>query len=480
MNQIHPRIRVLNSRQIEQIHQASLNILRKTGVRIDSEKARKVLLSAGCRNLKDNRIGIPADLVDWAIRIAPSDITIYDRYKNPCFKLGVNSRQQPLFGIGVTNLWYQDPMTDKVIPFLRQHLQIASLLDSALDGYDVLSTPGVPQDIPAESVDLISTLDMLAHTAKPLILLISNDNVFEKVLDLLKAIVPHLSDYPCIIPYFNPHTPLVFHAPMTDHLTQTVNLGLPLIFSSYGMAGASTPAEPDKMLSLLNAELLAGLVFVQLIKERSPIILGVLPSGFDMRSMTSHYTAESMVLNLACAEMMHHYKIPHAGTSGSGPGWGADLTSSGMLWMNHLSSCLGKVGLIPFVGGNFDSLAFCPQTVIYGDQIIRQVRDFANGFPLNLQGFDDPEFDQMVREGSFLTANETLQSLQKTVNRQKDLWPIYSLNMWRDAGEPDAAVLLKSHTLTLLQNLQPPADRDQLLDKGRLIIQELIKKRPDS
>jgi trimethylamine---corrinoid protein Co-methyltransferase len=480
MDQIHPRIRVLNSRHIKQIHKSSLHILWKNGVRIDSEKARKVLLTAGCRHLGDNRIGIPGDLIEWAIQFAPSDITIYDRHKKPYFQLGLKSRHQPVFGIGVTNLWYQDPQTNQVVPFIRQHLQTASLLASVLDGYDVLSTPGVPQDISSESVDLVSTLDMLAHTSKPLILLISHSQSFEQVLDLLRAMIPHLSDFPCVIPYFNPHTPLVFHAHMTDHLTHTVNSGLPLIFSSYGMAGATTPVPPDSALSILNAELLAGLVFVQLIKEGAPIIMGALPAGFDMRSMTSHYTAMSMVLNLACAEMMHHYHIPHAGTSGSGPGWGADLISSGMLCMNHLSSCLGKVGLIPFIGGNFDSLAFCPKTVVYSDQIIRQVRDFANGFSLNLQAFDDPEFDQMVREGSFLTSNETLQSLQKTIGRQDDLWPVYSLPMWRDADEPRADAILKSHTINLLQNLRPPADRDELLDRGRLIIQELIGKIPDS
>lgn len=73
-------------------------------------------------------------------------------------------------------------------------------------------------------------------------------------------------------------------------------------------------------LAVLNAELLAGLVLAQLIREGAPVILGSLPASFDMHTMMSYYGAETMLLNLACGEMMAHYGVPHCGTSGSGGG----------------------------------------------------------------------------------------------------------------------------------------------------------------
>lgn len=51
-------------------------------------------------------------------------------------------------------------------------------------------------------------------------------------------------------------------------------------------------------------------------------------------------------MDLAMAEMMNHYQLPHAGSSGSGVGWGADLITSGHQWMNHLVSCCGMVKLL--------------------------------------------------------------------------------------------------------------------------------------
>ena len=118
----------------------------------------------------------------------------------------------------------------------------------------------------------------------------------------------------------------------------------------------------------MNAELLAGLALAQLARPGTPVILGSLPAYFDMRSMQDFYDPHSLLINLACAEMMAHYGLPHAGTSGSGIGWGADLAAAGLLWMNHLTSLLGRSGLAPFVGGNLGSKAFSPAMAVYSHE----------------------------------------------------------------------------------------------------------------
>jgi trimethylamine--corrinoid protein Co-methyltransferase len=99
----------------------------------------------------------------------------------------------------------------------------------------------------------------------PLIILVSNEAVFPAVLDLLEHLRGDITDRPSIIPYFNPITPLVINAGTVDKMRVAIERGLPVIYSNYGMAGATTPITPAGMLSLLNAELLAGFVLGQLI-----------------------------------------------------------------------------------------------------------------------------------------------------------------------------------------------------------------------
>ena len=67
---------------------------------------------------------------------------------------------------------------------------------------------------------------------------------------------------------------------------------LPFIFSNYGMVGMSTPVTPAGTLAILNAELLAGLVFSQLVKagpaSSSALRIASVPAGVtgvDMPTM---------------------------------------------------------------------------------------------------------------------------------------------------------------------------------------------------
>jgi trimethylamine--corrinoid protein Co-methyltransferase len=239
------------------------------------------------------------------------------------------------------------------------------------------------------------------------------------------------------------------------------------------MSGATTPITAGGTLVMLNAELLAGLVLTQLTKEGAPVILGSLPSVFDMKNMISAYTPQTMLLNLACAEMMAHYGIPHCGTSGSGSGWGPDLLASGALWMNHLTSCLGKIGLAPFVGGNFDSLAFSPTTVVYSDEVIRQARLLSQEFALDDASVGLDAIDFVGPGGNFLASELTLALYLEMHEQHSHIWPGYSLDKWQAEQSPKAIDLLREHTQDILANLTPPEDHDEIMGRGEAYIRAL-------
>jgi trimethylamine--corrinoid protein Co-methyltransferase len=473
MCEVKPTIKVLTRNQIEKIHSYSLEILSKTGIRIDSLRARKLFAEALGVSDKDGTVRIPAELVERALKTAPSTVDIYDRQGNMRFQLGNAQKAQTRFGIGVTNLYYQDPATDAVTAFTRKHMELATRLGSVLSGYDVISTIGIIQDISPELADFYGTLEMIANTTKPLVILISEKQCFDISLDLLEHLHGDLSVKPFIIPYFNPITPLVLNEDTADKIFSTIERGLPFIYNNYGMSGATSPITAAGNLALLNAELLAGLVFSQLVKEGTPIILGSLPAGFDMRSMASHYTPQTLLLNAACAEMMVYYELPHSGTSGSGPGWGPDLSAAGSLWMNHLTCCLGKVGLAPFVGGNFDSLAFSPAFVVYSDEVIRQSRFFNQGFQISDASVALGEVDSIGPGGNFLISDLTV-ALCREKNFSSSIWPNSTLDEWQTKGHPQADKVLRARTRDLLDDLPVPEDHDDLIARGESFIREKI------
>lgn len=343
-------------------------------------------------------------------------------------------------------------------------------LGEALPNFEAVSTVGIVQDVPPSSSDLIASLEMVANTAKPLVLLISDEGVFPRVLELLEHLCGDLATAPFVVPYFNPISPLVVNRGTVSKMFHAAEWGLPFIYSNYGMAGASTPITPAGALVLLNAELLAGLTLSQLIKEGTPIILGSLPAVFDMRGMGSYYDMKSYLLDLACAEMMAFYGLPHCGTSGSGMGWGPDLISSGHQWLNHLVSCIGKVGLVPFVGDNLGSKAFSPALVVYANEVIAHARLFAEGFVLDERSIALEEMAGVGPSGSFLTTDLTLE-LFRSVAFQSKIFPNLTLEKWQEWGMPKAGQRLRNHTLTLLDSLEPPADHAEMIARGEAFIE---------
>jgi len=310
---------------------------------------------------------------------------------------------------------------------------------------------------------------MMANTTKPIVMLISDWVSFNPALDLCEHLKGDLSNRPFLIPYVNPITPLVLNAETTLKMDAAIQRGIPFIFSNYGMSGATCPITPAGTLALLTAELLAGLVYSQLVKKGSPIILGSLPAAFDMKNAGSFYSPKTLLLNLACAEMMTFYKIPHCGTSGSGNGWGADLLAGTTLCINHLTSCLGNAGMIPFVGGSFDSLVFSPELVVYSDDLIHQSRVFASGFSLTDEEVGFSDISTIGPGGNYLLSNLTGKYFKES-QFSSSIWPFLTLDKWQKAGEPGADKILNDKTCELLNNPVVPEDHDDIISKGEAFL----------
>ena len=472
-NIIKPSLTVLDPGQIKQVHDYSLQILATTGVRVDSAKARQLFARAiGPKAVDGDRVRIPSELVEWALQVAPSSVDVYDRNGSFVFSLPDRAR----FGIGVTDLYFQDPETDAVAPFDRKHMASSVRLGDALSSFDLISTIGIIQDVPPEASDLYATLEMTANTTKPLIILVSDQSTFPAVLDLLEHLNGDLAARPSIIPYFNPITPLVINTGTVDKMFVAIERRLPFIYSNYGMAGASTPITPAGALALLNAELLAGLTLGQLIREGTAMILGTLPAYFDMKESKSFYDPKSYLIDLACAEMMAHYRIPHAGTSGSGQGWGADLIAGGHQWLNHLISCMGKVGLAPFVGDNLGSLVFSPKIIVYADEIIRQARLFAEGFVLDDAAVGLEEIAEVGPGGHFFMSNLTFKLCHEAYYSSA-IFDRLTLDKWQARDCPRVEDLLRAHTRQLMANCKPPNNHSDVVAKGEAFIKAFLARR---
>jgi trimethylamine--corrinoid protein Co-methyltransferase len=468
---VKPRLSVLNSDQIEYILSNAIKLLNNPGIQVDSgevtELFRKKIGASSI--LQNNRVCIPEKIIKWAIQTVPKNFNVYERNGNIKFQFGDHKVH---CGIGVTSLYYQEPITDVLIPFGRKHMQDLARLASHLNNYHVISTIGIVQDVPIQLADLYATLELVSNTQKPLILLISDGNKFPIVLRLLEEIHGNLADKPFVIPYLNPITPLILNKDTTDKLQISIERDLPVIFSNYSLAGMTSPITQAGILSLLLAELLAGLVLSQLLKPGTSVVLGMLPAFFDMKALVNFYDPKSFLMNIACAEIMDYLEIPHCGTSGSGTGWGADLIAAGSYWMNYLSYFLSNGGLAPFVGDSLGSKTISPKTIVLVHEIIEQAHRFSSGFDLDDESSVLDEIVNSVGSGSFLSAPSTLKNF-KNGYYTDPIFKNLSMEKWLASNKPSSEKALCDYTLRLLSESKEPDDYGVMMSKGEQFIKRM-------
>ncbi|HLO14766.1 MAG TPA: trimethylamine methyltransferase family protein [Anaerolineales bacterium] len=470
MNNVCPRLTMLTEEQKQDIHQYTLKLLATTGVRVDSPSALEMLKKTmGSSMVEERTVRIPAELIEWALKVAPRQIQIYDRRGNPQFKIG-GEEDRTRFGIGVTALYYQEPETDTPVLFQRKHMQDMVRVGNKLPLYDMVSTIGIVRDVPDYLTDFIGSLEHFANGIKPMVLLCSDEHKFDDVLRMFETLHGgDLGEKPFVIPYFNPVSPLVMNEGTVDKMRIAIERGLPVIISNYSLSGATTPITPAGTVTVLLAELLAGLVIGQLYKEGAPMFLGMLPVYLDMKTLINFYDPQSILVSLACAEMMAHYGIPHCGTSGSGTGWGMDLLAAETYWMNTLMFSLTKGGIAPFVGDTLGSKAISPLTFIYCHEIIDQALRFASGFQLDNANVGLDEIHKVGPGKGFVSAPTTLKKY-KNGYYVSPIFPRWSMEKWIEAGQPHVQTKLSQYAVEFLRDLPAPEDHEELMRKGQEFI----------
>ena len=122
-----PPLQVFTEAQLEEIHYASLEVLRRTGVRVQLPEAVELLREAGC-HVDGERVHIPPSVVEWAIRSAPTQVTLCDRDGNPAIRV---EGHKPHYGTGSDCIFVIDPYSgERRSATLQDVADFAKLVDA--------------------------------------------------------------------------------------------------------------------------------------------------------------------------------------------------------------------------------------------------------------------------------------------------------------------------------------------------------------
>ena len=301
---------IITDSDCDKIHQASLEILKDSGVKFDSGKARKMLVEAGCWEDDDNCIHFPRKLVEDCIDANPAEFRHCGRTRADDVLISKDQVYASNFGEGIV---INDLKTDERRPTLKQDaVDIARIVD-ALENIGIYNRAVNPHDVPVEASCLHNTEIAFLYTSKPKHIISSGPYQTKKMIEMAEIACGGKEEFrknpPCA---FNssPVSPLHITANASETAMLVAEAGLPNNIISMVQQGATSPPTTAGSVLVHNAEFLAFNALIQCVKKDVPVMNGSSDCIMEMRRGIALTGApESAILNAASIKMSKYYNI---------------------------------------------------------------------------------------------------------------------------------------------------------------------------
>ncbi|HKX09355.1 MAG TPA: trimethylamine methyltransferase family protein [Stellaceae bacterium] len=341
-------IEVLSQDQLTAIHEASLTLLEETGIEFMGLAARQLLRKAGAS--VDDATGLtklPRELVLDAIKSAPSSFVLTPRNPERRIHLGENFIS---FGLvaGPPNI--HDAVQGRRAGNLEDYAKLIKLAQS----FDIIhligNQPTAPIELPACTRHLdcyranVTYADRVYHCTS-----IGRNRALDGI-DIMaisrgKKREEMIGD-PGVITIISVNSPRRFDAAMSDGLMTMAEFGQAVCVTPFTLMGAMTPVTMAAALTQQNAEALAGIALVQLVRPGSPVVYGAFTSNVDMRSGAPAFgTPENARATLAAGQLARLYKLPYR-ASNSCAANAVDAQAAYESQMSIWASVMGHANLV--------------------------------------------------------------------------------------------------------------------------------------
>ena len=373
--------RMFSDAELDQLHHATLEILRRTGVRVHEAESLELLKEAGCTVSDGDLVRFPVHVIENAVAAAPSRIVLCKRTGEPGMYL---EGHRTYFGTGSDLPNTRDLESgERRLSTLADVERTARLAD-ALPNLDFVMSMALPSDVPIATSDRRSFRAMLQNTSKPLVFTAWDEPGLADIISMAEAVAggpDELSLKPFLLAYLEPTSPLQHSEVVLRKVLMMADHKLPFVYAPGPIDGGSAPVTQAGALAMSNAESLSGLAIAQLRQPGTPFVLGAGSGPLDMRTMVATYSSPEFMMHcMGMAELAHYYyNLPVWGFSGCSdsklPDTQAGIESA--LWI--LWTALSGANLVHDVGYIESGLTCSYEMIVINDEVIGFVRRLLDG-----------------------------------------------------------------------------------------------------
>ncbi len=458
---------LISSDQVEAVHQASLRLLRDTGLNFMLPDAIARLKAAGAIvEPGSQRVRFDPEMIEETIGLAPQEVVVHARNPTRNITIGgkhvvfdsVSSAPNCSDIVGGRRSGHSEDFRNFVK--LAQHFNIIG----CIGGY-----PVEPLDWHPSVRHLHGTRDFLKLSDKPLRGYATDRT---RLLDALEMVrigrgvsAEQLQRETSVMTTINVNSPLALDSVMLEGIIEMASRNQLIILTPFTLAGAMAPITLAGAITQQNAEALAGYVLSQVVRPGAPIMYGSFTSNVDMKTGSPAFgTPEYMKSSIIGGQLARRYGLPYRSSNvcaANSVDAQAAYESVFSLW----GAISGGANLLKHGAGWLEGgLCASFEKFILDVDLLQMVAEYLKPIVIDEPSMALDTIAEVGPGGHFFGTKHTQE-------RYTDAFysPLISdwrnFENWRDAGAPQAAEKANAVYLQALEEYQEPTLEESISDE---------------
>ena len=452
-----PPTTIVSDDELEAIHQASLRVLRETGVDFLHPEALRLLGEAGAE-VDGERVRFDPEMIAEYMAHIPAEFTLHGRLPERDLRIGANwiTYSSVASAPNYVNLDGERVTGDRA--GFQDFLRLGQMLNSVhvFGGY-----PVEPIDLHASIRHLEAAYDVYTLTDRAFhIYSLSR----ERNLDGIEmARISRGIDYetlerePSLTSIINASSPLRYDTVMLEGILQMSARNQVIIITPFTLAGAMAPITIGGAVVQQNAEALAGLVFTQVVRKGAPVMYGGFTSNVDMRSGSPAFgTPEYAKACLIGGQLTRKYRVPYRSSNVSASNAvdaQAGYESVWALW----GAIMGGANFVMHGAGWMEGgLHASFEKMVIDADLLNMVSTFLKPLDLSEDALAVDAIAKVGPAGHFFGEEHTqARYTDEFYSPMVSDWRNWET--WEEAGSPDAKTRANATAREILANYEKPS-----------------------
>ncbi len=466
-----PPMNVFSDGRIVAIHEASLDVLERLGIKVLHKQARTTFKAAGAKvDEATEMVHIGREMVEAALATAPKSFPLIagNPARDLLMELGSMVFQPGAGCPHATDLERgRRPGTEqdfRELISLTQHFDVLHMIPPLVE----------PQDVPMHLRHYAMTKGQMELTDKvPFIYARGGGQVAEsfEMLQSFRGLsdADFAANSHCYT-IINTNSPRQLDIPMAQGVMDFARAGQMAIITPFTLMGAMAPITVAGAMTLSHAEALAAITLGQLINPGAPVCYGTFTSNVDMKSGAPIFgTPEHFKASLAAGQLARHIGLPWRCASGSAANLG-DVQAANETQFGTWGCLLaGSTVTLHAAGWLEGGLTISYEKLITDVEVLQMVAELCVPTPAEEAEIALDALEEVQPGGHFFGAAHTMERYQ-TEFYEPLVADFSNFGTWTERGNVDATTRATDIWKGILRDFVPPTGNgDQLEELDRYI-----------